>query len=118
VVNRKNMQIIDKPWGQEEILETNKFYTVKRLTMNKGCKCSLQYHNKKKETIYVLSGMLSIYFGKKQDGILFLNEKEICTINPKQIHRMRAEMGDVVYLECSTSQLDDVVRIEDDYNRV
>ena len=39
---------IDKPWGFEEILETNDNYTVKRLTMYNGHKCSLQYHNEKK----------------------------------------------------------------------
>ena len=44
------MEIIEKPWGQEEILETNEFYTLKRLTMLNGHKCSKQYHNKKTET--------------------------------------------------------------------
>ena len=45
------MQIIEKPWGQEEIIEINDSYMVKRLTMWKGHSCSLQYHNQKKETI-------------------------------------------------------------------
>ena len=48
------MQIIEKPWGQEEIIEINDRYMVKRLTMWKGHSCSLQYHNQKKETIFVL----------------------------------------------------------------
>ena len=60
------MILIKKPWGREELLEKNKKYMVKRLFMKKGHRCSLQYHNKKKETIFVLSGKLKIYFGKKK----------------------------------------------------
>jgi len=108
------MNIIKKPWGQEEILETNEFYTVKRLTMYNGHRCSLQYHEKKMETIYVLSGILTVFLDNEKcimpEGIQF-------TIQPGEIHRMQAENGDVIYLECSTSQLDDVIRIEDDYFR-
>ena len=42
------MKIIIKPWGKEEILEKNHKYMLKKLTMWKGHRCSLQYHNKKK----------------------------------------------------------------------
>ena len=43
------MKIIEKPWGKEEVLEINEKYMVKKLTMFAGKKCSLQYHNFKKE---------------------------------------------------------------------
>lgn len=108
------MKTIEKPWGKEEILETNKNYTLKRLTMFKDCKCSLQYHNFKKETIYVLSGELKITIG---DSYKILKKHESITINPKIVHRMES-LIESVYLESSTSELDDVVRIEDDYNRI
>ena len=52
------MQVIEKPWGCEEVVEINDKYMVKKLTMWAGHRCSLQYHNLKKETIYVLSGVL------------------------------------------------------------
>ena len=55
------MQIIEKPWGREEVVEINDRYMMKKLTMWKGHRCSLQYHNHKQETIYVLSGQLRIY---------------------------------------------------------
>lgn len=110
------MKIIEKPWGKEEILETNEHYTVKRLTMFNGHKCSLQYHNFKKETIYSIEKTLTIEIG---DGeFMDLIPGESITINPKQVHRMMAKYGDAIYLECSTSELEDVVRIQDDYNRV
>ena len=47
------MNVIKKPWGQEELIEINNNYVVKRLTMNKGHQCSLQYHEEKHDTIYV-----------------------------------------------------------------
>jgi GDP-L-fucose synthase len=110
----KSMQIIEKPWGQEEILETNPQYTVKRLLMKKGCQCSYQYHEKKRETIYCLKGRLYIIGEKTVKALL---PGGSITIPPFEKHRMRAVEEDAVYLESSTSELDDVVRISDDYGR-
>lgn len=112
------MKIIDKPWGKEEVIEINDKYMVKKLTMWKGHRCSLQYHNHKKETIYVLSGQLKIVYGPDQNN---LNEKiyysgESITLPPGLVHRMEG-VEDSVYLESSTPEMDDVVRLVDDYNR-
>lgn len=111
--------IIDKPWGCEEIVEINDKYMVKKLTMWAGHRCSLQYHNNKKETIYVLSGKLKISHGESQDK---LEEKvyaagDSFTISPGIIHRMEG-LEDAIYLEASTPELDDVVRLVDDYQRI
>ena len=108
------MQKIEKPWGYEEILETNPAYTFKRLLMKKGHQCSYQYHEKKKETIYCLSGKLHI-IGEGSDKVL--TKGESITIPPFEKHRMRAVEEDALYLESSTSELDDVVRLSDDYGR-
>jgi quercetin dioxygenase-like cupin family protein len=80
-----------------------------------GKRCSKQYHNKKKETIYVLSGTLTLWLGSGEK--ILLEHGNFWTIEPKIIHRMEAQNGIVTYLECSTSQLGDVVRLEDDYDR-
>jgi mannose-6-phosphate isomerase-like protein (cupin superfamily) len=108
------MHRIDKPWGYEEWLEVNEKYVVKRLMMKKGNQCSLQYHEAKKETVMVLSGTLTVYFN---DQIIKMAPSDTLTIEPHDIHRMFAENEDCLYLECSTPELDDVVRIEDDYGR-
>jgi len=50
------MKTITKPWGKEELLELNDKYCYKRIYFNAGHQCSLQYHEYKKETIYVVSG--------------------------------------------------------------
>ncbi len=60
------MKKIKKPWGEEIIIENNKFYSLKKLTMNSNSRCSLQYHKKKIETIFVLEGSLYINIGKKK----------------------------------------------------
>ncbi len=83
-------KIIEKPWGKEEILELNEKYMLKRLTMFKNKRCSLQYHNKKKETIYILSGELRILQGITKDSLISktYKEGEVVTIPPEVVHRM------------------------------
>tara|TARA_Y100000589_G_scaffold314453_1_gene336876 strand:+ start:398 stop:736 length:339 start_codon:yes stop_codon:yes gene_type:complete len=112
------MRTIEKPWGKEEVIEINQQYMVKKLTMLKGHRCSLQYHKKKTETIYVLSGELNIYLGDHKDHLsckTFYPGDSI-TISNFQIHRMEGKT-DSVYLEASTPEMDDVIRLKDDYKR-
>jgi mannose-6-phosphate isomerase-like protein (cupin superfamily) len=108
---------IEKPWGAETLLEVNDSYAVKRLTMNKGKRCSLQVHEKKRETIFVLSGTLQVKIGD-EDRCVLLQKGSFVTIAANVPHRMSAPMGKVEYLECSTPELDDVVRLSDDFGRV
>lgn len=114
MLDKKDVIHIDKPWGYEEILETNEKYTVKKLLMKKGHQCSYQYHEMKTETILSLNGDLIIAL---EDVEIILKPGEVVTIKPLEKHRMIAREGDALYLECSTSELDDVIRIEDDYGR-
>ena len=112
------MRVIEKPWGKEELLERNERYMTKRLTMQEGHRCSMQYHKEKVETIYTLSGKLKIYIGNSIESLeeIIMEPHEFLTINKYQIHRMEA-IEDSVYLEASTPELDDTVRLEDDYQR-
>ena len=112
------MQVIEKPWGKEEIIEINEKYMMKKLTMWKGHRCSLQLHNHKKETIYVLSGQLRIISGPDQNNLTgkIYTVGDSITISPGTVHRMEGA-EDSVYLEASTPEIDDVVRLVDDYDR-
>ncbi|PZP21950.1 cupin domain-containing protein [Pseudomonas kuykendallii] len=96
-------KVIEKPWGREEVVEINDKYMVKKLTMWAGHRCSLQYHNFKKETIYVLSGVLKIVQGTSQDALedKLYRAGDTITIPPGLIHRMEG-VEDSVYLEAST----------------
>ena len=86
--------------------------------MKKNHRCSLQYHDFKKETIYVLSGDLKILIGKDQNNLETKVYKagESITINPGIIHRMEG-VTDSVYIEASTPEMEDVIRLSDDYKR-
>lgn len=112
------MKVIEKPWGKEEVIEINGRYMMKKLTMWKGHRCSLQYHKIKQETIYVLSGQLRIIFGDNQEHLdsRVFEAGETITIKPSVVHRMEG-VEDAVYLEASTPEMDDVVRLSDDYQR-
>ena len=101
-----NMNEVIKTLGKEEIFEQNNFYVLKRLTMNKGHQCSLQYHDFKHETIYVLEGTPHIFF---KDEWKEYKNGDILVIKPKEVHRMKAIDEDCKYLESSTTELDDVV---------
>ena len=109
---------VSKPWGFEEILEKNDDYVLKKLTMFKGHRCSLQYHEEKRETIFVVSGLLGLETGPHLDRLTFeqYSPGDCFTLDPLKIHRMSA-IEDCVYLEASTPELHDVVRLQDDYNR-
>lgn len=109
---------INKPWGFELLLEKNKKYMFKKLFMKKGHRCSLQFHKKKIETIFIVSGKLKIFYGKNKNKLNFkiFKPQSTITIKPKVIHRMQAVI-DCVYLEASTPEISDVVRLSDDYKR-
>lgn len=115
----KKVKHVDKPWGYEKWIEVNPDYVVKELFMKEGNSCSLQYHEKKHETFYVLNGKLKFYVGKDKDNLttMFLEAGDHHTIEPLIIHRMEA-IVDSLYLESSTNFLEDVIRLEDSYGRI
>ena len=110
MLNRKREVI--KPWGKEVIWAETPDYVGKLLYINEGHKLSLQYHEQKEETILV-SG-----HGRRGVSSLKLSEGDTYHVTPGTIHRFSATLGtNVVIAEVSTNHLDDVVRLEDDYDR-
>ena len=109
---------IEKPWGWEKWIEVNDNYVVKELFMKSGNCCSLQYHEKKHETFYVISGKMKFYVGETKDNLetFILEPGQNHVIKPFIVHRMEA-VEDCIYIECSTNFLDDVIRLEDKYGR-
>jgi len=107
---------VEKPWGHEIRWAINEKYLGKILHINKGHRLSKQYHEVKDETIYVLSGKLQIILGPK-DIEIQIPEGHAYRIKPKEIHRFCAPYSDVELIEVSTPEIDDVVRLEDDYQR-
>ena len=110
----KKPKIIEKPWGREIWLAHEGEYAGKILEINKGARTSLQYHKVKKETIYVLEGELKVSSPDKEITVM---QGESITLNPGEIHRL-CPTDSVILIEVSTPELDDVVRLKDDYERV
>jgi mannose-6-phosphate isomerase-like protein (cupin superfamily) len=112
------MRIVEKPWGREEIWAETSKYVGKYLYINRGHRLSLQYHEKKEETIRVISGTLTLETGNNPPQFLTLEPGEVYHVKPHTIHSFGASVhDDVVLVEVSTPELEDVVRLRDDYSR-
>lgn len=109
---------IDKPWGHELIWANTDAYVGKILHVRAGHALSVQYHEQKDETIYLLRGRMKFWVGPSADDLeeTPLAEGQSYRIRPGTVHRMEA-VTDVDILEASTPHLNDVVRIEDRYGR-
>jgi mannose-6-phosphate isomerase len=109
---------VPKPWGHEIIWARSDRYVGKILHINAGQELSVQYHNKKDETIYLLAGEMAYRVqgsnGELEDVQLKLGESFRNT--PGVVHQMVA-VTDCDVLEVSTPELDDVVRLSDKYGR-
>ena len=109
---------VTKPWGHETIWARSDRYVGKILHINAGHELSVQYHNRKDETIHLLSGEM-VYRVQGKDEVLddvHLRIGESFRNTPGTIHQMVA-LTDCDVLEVSTPELDDVVRISDKYGR-
>ena len=108
---------VEKPWGYELHWAKTDRYVGKILHVTAGHALSLQYHNRKDETMYLYSGRM--LFETEEAGQLVKREMapgDSVHISPKTVHRITA-IEDCDVLEVSTPELDDVVRIEDRYGR-
>jgi mannose-6-phosphate isomerase-like protein (cupin superfamily) len=108
-----------KPWGHEVLWAVTSHYAGKILSIRRGCQTSLQRHVRKDETICLLFGILEVEL-EGDDG------QTVChRVRPGQSlhipvgrqHRFRA-LTTCRILEVSTPELDDVIRLQDDYGRV
>ena len=118
-----NQQRVDKPWGYEIIWAQTDDYVGKILHINPLEKLSLQYHESKEETIRVMSGLMGLVlvknYGTSQETRLVhqLSEGDTFHIHPGTVHRYISLGEHVDIIEVSTPELDDIVRLEDEYER-
>ncbi|HSK52674.1 MAG TPA: cupin domain-containing protein [Clostridia bacterium] len=111
-------QRVAKPWGHELIWARTDRYVGKVLVIEAGKRLSLQRHEVKDEAIFVVSGRLLLRL-EGEDGVVRTEElgpgdhRRVAT---GRIHRYEA-LERCELMEVSTPELDDVVRLEDDYGR-
>ena len=119
---------VEKPWGREVWFADQAAYAGKILEVKKGCRLSLQYHERKTETLFLLSGKMVLTFralaaGETPSAQLITEAHrhvwlpgQTVHIPVRTIHRFEA-LEDSVLLEVSTPDLTDVVRLQDDFSR-
>lgn len=110
---------VEKPWGHELIWAHTDRYVGKILHIKAGQALSVQYHERKDETVHLLSG--EMVYWVQLPGDTELRDQQLRTgdsfrITPGTIHYMEA-VTDCDVLEASTPELDDVVRLKDRYGR-
>ncbi|HET7565747.1 MAG TPA: cupin domain-containing protein [Gemmatimonadaceae bacterium] len=117
---RSDVVIVEKPWGHEVIWAHTDRYVGKVLHIKAGHALSVQYHERKDETISLLSGEM-IFRVRNGSGEALqdvrLEPGQAFRITPGTVHQMEA-VTDCEVLEASTPDLDDVVRLSDRYGRV
>lgn len=106
-------RVVEKPWGREIWWAQTERYVGKIIEVRAGGSLSLQYHERKMESMYFVEG----------SGTLLLGDREIpirpglhVTIPPGTRHRILAA-SDVRFFEVSSPEVEDVVRLEDAYGR-
>ncbi|MGA7613572.1 MAG: cupin domain-containing protein [Thermoanaerobaculia bacterium] len=108
---------VDKPWGYELLFARTDAYVGKIIHVNAGESLSLQYHVQKEETLYLVTGLVRLTLGRDgREEVKEMKPGEAYHIPPGLIHRIEAVV-DADIAEVSTTQLDDVVRLEDRYGR-
>lgn len=116
---RAEVRRVEKPWGYEIIWAHTDRYVGKILHVNAGEQLSVQYHERKDETVYLLSGEMKYWVQLPGDSVLRdqqLVAGQSFRITPLTVHYMEA-ITDCDVLEASTPELDDVVRMNDRYGR-
>ena len=112
------MKRVEKPWGYELIWAHTDRYVGKILHIKAGESLSLQYHERKDETVMVLTGSIELEHFREGEA------PQKTTLAPREPFRIRAGLRhrmvatvDTDVAEVSTTEIDDVVRLEDRYGR-
>ena len=113
-----NHRKVFRPWGYYDSIDCGNGFQVKRIHVNPGAKLSLQKHQKRSEHWVIVKGVAKITCGKK---VFNLKENESTYIPKGEVHRLEnIDKTQLEIIEIQTGEYlgeDDIVRLEDDYQR-
>ena len=107
----------ERDWGEEILLviAEGKF-TVKKLKIKKGFSGGLQYHRKKDEAAYIISGKLLVTYANEEGDLIKKELKDGCWFHfPNGAIHQETALTDVEIIEVSTPHFNDRVRVEEQY---
>ena len=109
----------NRPWGRFFVLHDEKSYKIKRIEVDPGCRLSYQYHHKRSETWIIVEGIATVTI---DDLVGDYKSGDTVLIPKRAKHRIENKgKKKVVFIEVQTGSYfgeDDIVRLEDDYNRI
>jgi mannose-6-phosphate isomerase len=115
---QQSIRRVDKPWGYELIFAHTDRYVGKILHVDAGHALSLQYHEKKDETLFLKEGEVELQVEENGEMVsVTLRGGDSYRISPFTRHRMVAGASGCDIIEVSSPELDDVIRLEDRYGR-
>lgn len=106
--------VVQKPWGREIWWAVTEHYAAKIVEVRAGQALSLQYHERKHETLYCQFGTGHLRIGDEEHDV---RPGKVFSIPPGTVHRLEATT-DLRLIEVSSPDLDDIVRLEDRYGRI
>jgi mannose-1-phosphate guanylyltransferase len=113
-----NHRKVYRPWGYYDLIDSGLGFQVKRILVNPGAKLSLQKHTKRAEHWVIVKGTAQITCGKK---VFQLKENESTYVPKGEIHRLENLYKEPLeIIEIQTGKYlgeDDIIRIEDYYDR-
>ena len=113
-------KVVSKAWGEERwLVHGDAPFVFKLIRLRAGMRTSLQLHREKEEANLVLEGRAELVFEPDPAGSLerrALEPGNVVHVRPGAVHRLEA-VTDLVVLEVSTPEVDDVVRLSDDWGR-
>jgi mannose-1-phosphate guanylyltransferase len=114
----ENHRKVLRPWGYYDSIDVDDGFQVKRILVNPGAKLSLQKHQHRAEHWVVVKGIATITRG---DDVFVLKENQSTYIPKGEVHRLEnTEEIDLEIIEIQTGDYlgeDDIIRLEDDYQR-
>ena len=117
--NEPYVKRIEKPWGYElHWVPNDKPYMGKVIHINSGARLSLQIHDQKKESWYLINGKAKVIWDNNKGELIEteLSKEQGFTTEIGQRHRL-VGITDCDIIEVSTPEMGTTWRLEDDYKR-
>ena len=113
-------KVVRKNWGEERwLVSEGAPFAYKVIRIGAGQRTSLQYHEQKEEANLVVEGRANLLFAERVGADVVshaLGPGDVVHVRPGQVHRIEA-VTDTILVEVSTPEVDDVIRLADDWNR-